>query len=86
MAVWRINCKADSRSNPPQTESVRLNIERVTGYVPRHSRFADGDVVEPRRNPTNGATCPVRRGIDWKKIEGSDYTDIEDYYETYASD
>jgi hypothetical protein len=43
--------------------------ERVTGYVPRHSRFADGDVVEPRRNPTNGATCPVRRGK--KQLSGT---------------
>jgi Cation transport ATPase (P-type) len=39
----------------------RADGERVTGYVTPSLTFCRWWRIEPRRNPANGATCPVRR-------------------------
>jgi hypothetical protein len=37
------------------TQSLNLT---ALGMLPRHARFADDGVFEPRRNPTDWTTCP----------------------------
>lgn len=40
--------------------SMKQGLSAWRDLLPRHLRFADGDVRKPRRRPLNGATCPVR--------------------------
>jgi hypothetical protein len=61
--------------------------------LPLHSRFADGGVVEPRRNATNGATCPVRlkygyvrRVSEWPYLSFHRYVAQGIYSENWRGD